>query len=85
MDLSLELSKQRIVKLYLEELHKGGIRAEDFSNKLDVILQSVYDDGREMGLTEALNYVENNQDRERLFNAIDELRKELDNVEGENV
>ena len=74
MNLPLELSKQEMVKLF-----RSGRIGEDFNNRLDAIIQTIYDDGREMGMVEALNYVENPADRERLFSGIDELREGLDN------
>ena len=74
MNLPLELSKQEIVKLF-----RSGRIGEDFNNRLDKVIQTIYDEGREMGMTEALNFVENNADRERLFEGIDQLREELDN------
>lgn len=76
MNLPLELSKQQIVRLFM-----GGRIGQDFNDRLDKIIQSIYDDGREMGMTEALNFVSNEVDRERLFAGIDELRESLDNQE----
>lgn len=73
-----ELSKNQIVALNAK-LRLGQVDANEYSKKLQEIVTSIYDDGREMGMTEALRYVANDQDRERLFNAIDELREELDN------
>lgn len=73
-----ELSKNQIVALNAK-LRLGQVDATEYSKKLQEIVTSIYDDGREMGMTEALRYIANDQDRERLFNAIDELREELDN------
>ena len=74
MELPLELSKKQIIKLFW-----SGRIGEDFNNRLDKIIQSIYDDGREMGMVESLNFVSNNEDRERLFEGIDQLREKLDN------
>lgn len=74
MDLLLELKKQEIVKLF-----RTGYIGEDFQKRLNKILQSTYDDGKEMGLVEALNYVSNEADRERLFEAIDNFQEAKDN------
>lgn len=71
MDLIKEFHKQEIARAY-----QNG---NDISGKLDKIIQDIYDDGREMGLTEALNYVTDEQDRERLFSAIDEFAEARDN------
>ena len=73
-----ELSKNQIVALNAQ-LRTGQVDAMEYSNKLQKIVNAIYDDGREMGMTEALRYVVNNEDRERLFAGIDELREELDN------
>ena len=75
MNLPLELSKQQIVRLF-----RGGRIGQDFNDRLDKIVQSIYDDGREMGMTEALNYIANEADRQRLFEAIGQLNEELDNA-----
>lgn len=74
MDLLLELDKQEIVKLF-----RTGYIGEDFQKRLNKILQSIYDDGKEMGLVEALNYVSNETDREKLFEAIDNFQESRDN------
>lgn len=73
-----ELSKNQIVALNAK-LRTGQVDAMEYSKKLQQIVNSIYDDGREMGMTEALRYVVNNDDRERLFEGIDQLREELDN------
>ena len=74
MNLPLELSKQEIVKLF-----RGGRIGQDFNDRLDRIIQTIYDDGREMGLTESLNFVASEADRQRIFDGLAELREELDN------
>lgn len=74
MDLLLELKKQEIAKLF-----RSGHIGEDFQKRLNGILLSIYDDGREMGLTESLNYVSNEADRERLFEVIDNFQESKNN------
>ena len=74
MDLLQELNKREIVNLF-----RSGRIGEDFNKRLDEIIQSIYDDGRQMGLTEALNYVSNERDREKLFEAIDNFQEAKDN------
>ena len=74
MDLILELSKQEIVKLF-----RSGRIGEDFNCRLDKAIKSIYDEGRALGMTEALNFVTNNEDRERLFSAVDEFNERLQN------
>lgn len=73
------LSKQQIVDIFVAT-RKGQMEEEEFQSKFDKILSYIYDCGREMGLTESLNFVENSADRERIFNGLDELREEVDNV-----
>ena len=73
MNLPLELSKQEIVKLF-----RSGRIGEDFNDRLNKIIQSIYDDGREMGMVEALNYVTDEEDRQKLFEAIDQLGEAID-------
>ena len=72
------ISKQQIAEAFVQA-RKGNISEEQYQTKLDEVLQYIYDCGIEIGMTEALNYVENNADRERLFGGIDELREALDN------
>ena len=79
MELPLELSKQKLATL-LRQVREGRVLADEYSYRLDKILLEVYEDGKEMGLTESLNYVTNNEDRERLFNAIDEFSEERNNA-----
>lgn len=74
MNLPLELSKQEIVRLF-----RSARIGEDFNNRLDKAIQTIYDDGREMGMVEALNYVTDEEDRQKLFEAIDQLREAIDN------
>lgn len=74
LPLTVQLSKLEIARLY-----RSGRIGEDSQNRLDKIVQGIYDDGREMGLAEALNYVVNEEDRERLFNAIAELEESRNN------
>lgn len=73
-----EFSKNKIVALNAK-LRLGQIDANEYSRKLQEIVTTIYDEGREMGMTEALNYVANESDRKRLFAAIDELAEEIDN------
>lgn len=71
-------TKQQIVNAFVAT-RKGEMTEEEYDLKFEKALQYVYDAGREMGMTEALNYVENSADRERLFGGIDELREAIDN------
>ena len=73
-----ELSKNQIVALNAK-LRLGQVDANEYSKKLQEIVTSIYDDGREMGMTEALRYIANEADRQRLFEGIAELSEELDN------
>lgn len=79
MDLPQQLDKQRIATL-IRLVREGKISANELDERLDKIIQSIYDDGREMGMVEALNYVESEADRQRLFTGIDQLGEELENV-----
>ena len=71
LPLTVQLSKQEIAKLY-----RSSRIGEDFQNRLDRIVMSIYDDGVQMGLTESLNYVENEQDRQRIFKALDNWKEQ---------
>ena len=72
------ISKEQIVNLFVAT-SKGEKAEKEFQEKFDEILQYIYDCGREMGLTESLNFVTNEADRERIFNGLAELREGLDN------
>ena len=72
------ISKEQIVNLFVAT-SKGEKAEKEFQKKFDEILQYIYDCGREMGLTESLNFVTNEADRERIFNGLAELREGLDN------
>lgn len=72
------ISKQQIVDMFVAA-RKGLKTEEDFQKKFDEVLQYVYDCGREMGLTESLNFVVNEADRKRIFNALADLREGLGN------
>ncbi len=72
------ISKQQIVDMFVAT-RKGERTEEEFQKKTDEVLQYIYDCGREMGLTESLNFVENSADRERIFDGLADLREELDN------
>lgn len=72
------ISKEQIVNLFVAT-SKGEKSEKEFQKKFDEILQFIYDCGREMGLSESLNFVSNEADRQRIFSGLDELRKELDN------
>lgn len=71
------ISKQQIVDMFVAT-RKGQKTEKEFQQKFDEVLQFIYDSGREMGLSESLNFVENEGDRQRIFKGLDELRKELD-------
>ena len=71
------ISKKQIVDMFVAT-RKGKKTEKEFQEKFDEVLQYVYDCGREMGLTESLNFVENSADRERIFNGLADLREELD-------
>lgn len=80
MNLPQELDKQKIATL-IRLVREGKISADELSERLDKIISEIYNDGVEMGMVEALNYVEDRADRERLFEAIDNIREGLDNRE----
>ena len=71
------MSKQQIVDAFVKT-NKGEMSREQFNFKFSEALQYIYNCGVEMGMVEALNYVENTADRGRLFSGIDELREQLD-------
>lgn len=72
------ISKQQIVDMFVAT-REGRKTEKEFQQKFDEVLQFVYDCGREMGLSESLNFVIDEADRERIFNGLAELREELDN------
>ena len=72
------LSKQQIVDMFVAT-KKGQKTEEEFQQKFDKILQYVYDCGREMGLSESLNFVTNEADRQRIFSGLDKMWEESDN------
>lgn len=74
LPLTVKLSKQAIAKLY-----RTGRIGQDFNDRLDEIIMDIYEDGRELGLTESLNYVSNEIDRQKLFEAIDQLAEARNN------
>ena len=72
------VSKKQIVDMFVAT-RKGERTEQEFQQKFDEVLQYVYDCGREMGLSESLNFVANEADRKRIFNGLAELGKELGN------
>ena len=77
-DLVNVLSIQELAKLN-RDLRSGSLTVEEYKARLESIVEKIYNDGVQMGLTEALNYVTNNEDRERLFSAIDTFDKRMKN------
>ena len=74
LPVTVQLSKQAICKLY-----RSGRIGQDFQDRLDKIIMEIYNDGVEMGLSQSLNYVSNEVDREKLFSVIDEFAEGRDN------
>lgn len=70
LPLTVQLGKQEIARLY-----RSGRIGQDFNDRLDKIIMSIYNDGRVMGLSESLNYVSHETDRQQIFKALDKEYK----------
>lgn len=79
MNLQLELTKRQIVDLFAQLRLDDNVNADEFSDRLEKIITGTYDMGREQGMVEALNFMSDKEDRERLFKGLEDLRKEIYN------
>ena len=64
-DLVNVLSIQELVKLN-RDLRSGSLTVEEYKARLESIVEKIYNDGVQMGLTEALNYVTNKIEKDCL-------------------
>lgn len=72
------MCKKQIVDMFVAT--RKGVKTEDeFQKKFDEVLDYAYNCGVEMGLSDALNYVENAGDRERIFDRLADFAEEVDN------
>ena len=69
------MSKKQIVDMFVAT-RKGENTEEEFQTKFDEVLEYVYNEGRTHGLSEALNYVENEADRQRIFKGLELMEVE---------
>ena len=69
-DTLIKLTKLEIVNLFHKQTFEKA-DAEYVSKCLDKSLNQLYEDGVTQGLTESLNYVHNETDRQLIFKEID--------------